>query len=62
VSLLFAGYGRRSVYDKKPERYAEDNLRPVYSDTTQFDVELSCVGEVSIATQLNLTELNSTSS
>jgi len=22
-------------------------LRPVYSDTTQLDVELSCVGEVS---------------
>ena len=32
-------------------------LRPVYSDTTQLDVELSYVGEVSIATptQLNLT-------
>ena len=23
--LLFAGDGRRSVYDKKPQRYAEDN-------------------------------------
>ena len=23
--LLFAGDGRRSVYDKKPRRYAEDN-------------------------------------
>jgi len=34
-------------------------LKPVYSDTTQLDVELSCVGEVSIATptQLNLTNL-----
>jgi len=35
-------------------------LRPVYSDTTQLNstgrrVELSCVGEVSIATQLNST-------
>ena len=24
-SLLFAGDGRRSVYDKKPHRYVEDN-------------------------------------
>ena len=32
-------------------------LRPVYSDTTQLDVKLSCVGEVSIATQLNSTDL-----
>jgi len=24
-SLLIAGYERRSVYDKKPQRYAEDN-------------------------------------
>ena len=31
-------------------------LRPVYSDATQLDVELSCVGEVSIATR----RLNST--
>jgi len=23
--LLFAGDGRRSVYDKKPQRYAQDN-------------------------------------
>jgi len=23
--MLFAGDGRRSVYDKKPRRYAEDN-------------------------------------
>jgi len=38
------------------------DLRPVNSDTTQLDVELSCVGEVSIATptptQLNSTELD----
>jgi len=34
-------------------------LRPVYSDTTQLDVELSCVGEVSTATpmQLNSTQM-----
>ena len=32
-------------------------LRPVYSDTTQLNVELSCVGKVSIATQLNSTDL-----
>jgi len=33
-------------------------LRPIYSDATQLDVELSCVGEVSIATRRR----NSTSS
>ena len=42
-------------------RLAERGLRPVYSDTTQLDVELNCVGgEVSIATptQLNSTQLD----
>ena len=29
-------------------------LRPVYSDTTQRRVELSCVGEVSIVTPMQL--------
>jgi len=28
-SLLVAGDGRRSVYDKKPQRYAEDNKTAV---------------------------------
>jgi len=35
-------------------------LRPVYSDATQLDVELSCVCEVSIATPTQLTQLNLT--
>jgi len=43
-SLLMAG-NNNEVYDKKPQRYAEDvissckseALRPVYSDTTQLN-------------------------
>ena len=36
--------------------YSHRALRPVYSDTTQLDVELSCVGDAD-ATQLNSTDL-----
>ena len=39
-SQLMAG-NNDEVYDKKPQRYAEDNVTPVYSDATQLDVELS---------------------
>ena len=36
--------------------YSHRALRPVYSDTSQLDVELSCVGDAD-ATQLNSTDL-----
>jgi len=41
--LLFAGDGRRSVFDKKPQRYAEDNR-----------TEFICTSEVAKTTNKRL--------
>ena len=55
-SIKWIYFGGQEVKDQV---HGRPKLRPVYSDTTQLDVELSCVGEVSIATPM---QLNSTSS